>query len=130
MKEQTSTIENKKKIRITGADAVMRSLACEGVDTIFGYPGGAIMPIYDALMDHNDKIRHILTRHEQGAIHAAQGYARVSGKVGVVLATSGPGATNLITGIADAMIDSTPLVCITVRLPPPCLVPMLSRKPM
>ena len=113
MKKQISTIKSKKKIRITGADAVMRSLASEGVDTIFGYPGGAIMPIYDALMDHSDKIRHILTRHEQGAIHAAQGYARVSGKVGVVLATSGPGATNLITGIADAMIDSTPLVCIT-----------------
>jgi len=113
MKEQISTIENKKTIRITGADAVMRSLASEGVDTIFGYPGGAIMPIYDALMDHTDKIRHILTRHEQGAIHAAQGYARVSGKVGVVLATSGPGATNLITGIADSLVDSTPLVCIT-----------------
>src|SRR4030065_2308446 len=116
MKEQTSAIENKKKIRIKGADAVMRSLTSEGVNTIFGYPGGAIMPIYDALMDHNDKIRHILTRHEQGAIHAAQGYARVSGKVGVVLATSGPGATNLITGIADAMIDSTPLVCITGQI--------------
>ncbi|MBP1668502.1 MAG: ilvB [Bacteroidetes bacterium] len=113
MKKQISIKKNKKKIRITGADAVMRSLAREGVDTIFGYPGGAIMPIYDALMDHSDKTKHILTRHEQGAIHAAQGYARVSGKVGVVLATSGPGATNLITGIADAMIDSTPLVCIT-----------------
>src|SRR4030042_2772730 len=113
MKEQTAISESKKAIRISGADAVMRSLKSEGVDTIFGYPGGAIMPIYDALMDHNDKIRHILTRHEQGAIHAAQGFARVSGKVGVVLATSGPGATNLITGIADAMIDSTPLVCIT-----------------
>jgi TPP-dependent trihydroxycyclohexane-1,2-dione (THcHDO) dehydratase len=83
MKKQFTTIRKKKKIRITGADAVMRSLASEGVDTIFGYPGGAIMPIYDALMDHSDKTRHILTRHEQGAIHAAQGYARVSGKVGV-----------------------------------------------
>jgi acetolactate synthase-1/2/3 large subunit len=113
MKEQVATIENKKKIRTSGADAVMRSIISEGVDTIFGYPGGAIMPIYDALMNHNNTIRHILTRHEQGAIHAAQGYARVSGKVGVVMATSGPGATNLITGIADAMIDSTPLVCIT-----------------
>jgi acetolactate synthase-1/2/3 large subunit len=112
MKEQFSKTENK-TIRVKGADAVMRSLVSEGVDTIFGYPGGAIMPIYDSLMDYTDKIRHILTRHEQGAIHAAQGYARVSGKVGVVMATSGPGATNLITGIADAMIDSTPLVCIT-----------------
>ncbi len=113
MKANTINTEKEKAIRITGADAVMRSLISEGIDTIFGYPGGAIMPIYDALMDHNEKIRHILTRHEQGAIHAAQGYARVSGKVGVVMATSGPGATNLITGIADAMIDSTPLVCIT-----------------
>ncbi|MBN2273254.1 MAG: biosynthetic-type acetolactate synthase large subunit [Bacteroidales bacterium] len=113
MKEQLKTIKKKNIIRTTGADAIMRSLIGEGVDTVFGYPGGAIMPIYDALMDHNDKIRHILTRHEQGAMHAAQGYARVTGKVGVVMATSGPGATNLITGIADAMIDSTPLVCIT-----------------
>ena len=121
MKENTITIEKSKTIRITGADAVMRSLIGEGVDTIFGYPGGAIMPIYDALMDHTEKIRHILTRHEQGAIHAAQGYARVSGKVGVVMATSGPGATNLITGIADAMIDSTPLVCITGQVASPLL---------
>ena len=113
MKELIKNNDINKMIRVTGADAVMRAFASEGVDTIFGYPGGAIMPIYDALMDHTDKIRHILTRHEQGAIHAAQGYARVSGKVGVVMATSGPGATNLITGIADAMIDSTPLVCIT-----------------
>ncbi len=99
----------------------MRSLIYEGVDIIFGYPGGAIMPVYDALMDHSDKIRHILTRHEQGAIHAAQGYARVTGKVGVVMATSGPGATNLITGIADAMVDSTPLVCITGQVTAPLL---------
>ena len=91
----------------------MLSLIHEGVDTIFGYPGGAIMPVYDALMNYTDKLRHILTRHEQGAIHAAQGYARVTGRVGVCMATSGPGATNLITGIADAQIDSTPLVCIT-----------------
>jgi acetolactate synthase I/II/III large subunit len=98
---------------ITGAEAVMRAFVEEGVETIFGYPGGAIMPIYDALYDFNDKLEHILVRHEQGAIHAAQGYARTSGKTGVVFATSGPGATNLVTGLADALIDSTPVVCIT-----------------
>lgn len=98
---------------ITGSQAVVHSLIAEGVDVIFGYPGGAIMPVYDALYDVEDKLTHILTRHEQGATHAAQGYARATGKVGVCLATSGPGATNLITGIADAQIDSTPLVCIT-----------------
>lgn len=102
-----------KKTKITGAQAVLRSLIAENVDTIFGYPGGAIMPVYDALYDHMDKVQHILVRHEQGAIHAAQGYARSSGKTGVCFATSGPGATNLITGLADAMIDSTPVVCIT-----------------
>lgn len=101
------------KIEITGSEAVIRSLIEEGVDTIFGYPGGAIMPVYDALYDYRHKLKHVLTRHEQGAVHAAQGYARVSGKVGVCIATSGPGATNLITGIADALMDSTPLVCIT-----------------
>ena len=100
-------------LQTTGADAVIQSLKAEGVKTIFGYPGGAIMPIYDALFDHLEEINHVLTRHEQGAIHAAQGYARTSGKTGVVFATSGPGATNLITGLADALIDSTPLVCIT-----------------
>lgn len=99
--------------KITGAQAVMKSLVVENVNTIFGYPGGAIMPIYDALYDYEDTINHILVRHEQGAIHAAQGFARTSGKTGVVFATSGPGATNLITGLADALIDSTPLVCIT-----------------
>ena len=97
----------------TGSLAVIDALLSESVDLIFGYPGGAIMPIYDALYDFNDKLSHILVRHEQGAIHAAQGYARVSGKTGVVFATSGPGATNLVTGLADAQIDSTPLVCIT-----------------
>lgn len=102
-----------KKTTINGSEAVMRSLIDEGVEVIFGYPGGAIMPIYDALYDHQDNIKHILVRHEQGGIHAAQGYARSSGKVGVVFATSGPGATNLVTGLADAQIDSTPLVCIT-----------------
>ncbi len=110
---ETTTIDIPNKIRVTGAEAIMLSLIHEGIDTIFGYPGGAIMPAYDALMNYTDRLRHILTRHEQGAIHAAQGYARVTGKVGVCIATSGPGATNLITGIADAMIDSTPLVCIT-----------------
>jgi|TARA_B110000259_G_scaffold175959_1_gene211639 acetolactate synthase-1/2/3 large subunit len=98
---------------MTGSQAVVHSLIAEGVDLIFGYPGGAIMPVYDALYDVEDKLTHILTRHEQGATHAAQGFARATGKVGVCLATSGPGATNLITGIADAQIDSTPLVCIT-----------------
>ncbi|HMT72730.1 MAG TPA: biosynthetic-type acetolactate synthase large subunit [Chitinophagaceae bacterium] len=98
---------------ISGSLAVLEAMIAEGVDTIFGYPGGAIMPIYDALYDYNDKLKHILVRHEQGAIHAAQGYARSSGRTGVVFATSGPGATNLVTGLADAMIDSTPVVCIT-----------------
>jgi acetolactate synthase I/II/III large subunit len=101
------------KSHVTGAEAVILSLLAEGVETIFGYPGGAIMPIYDALYDYQDRLTHILTRHEQGAVHAAQGFARVRKKAGVCMATSGPGATNLITGIADAMIDSTPLVCIT-----------------
>ena len=103
--------------KIHGSEAIIKSLIEEGVDTIFGYPGGAIMPIYDSLYDNLKKINHILTRHEQGAIHAAQGYSRVSGKVGVCFATSGPGATNLITGLADAQIDSTPLVCITGQVP-------------
>ncbi|TAE29329.1 MAG: biosynthetic-type acetolactate synthase large subunit [Candidatus Kapaibacterium sp.] len=98
---------------ITGAEAVIAALVEEGVDLIYGYPGGAIMPIYDALYDYQDRVKHVLVRHEQGAVHAAQGYARVTGRVGVCFATSGPGATNLITGIADAQIDSTPLVCIT-----------------
>lgn len=100
-------------IEITGSEAVMKALVAEGVETIFGYPGGAIMPIYDALYDYRDKLEHILVRHEQGGIHAGQGYARTSGRTGVVFATSGPGATNLVTGLADALIDSTPLVCIT-----------------
>jgi len=99
--------------RVSGSEAVILSLLEEGVDTIFGYPGGAIMPIYDALYDFDQKVTHYLTRHEQGAIHAAEGYAKVTGKVGVCFATSGPGATNLITGLADALIDSIPLVCIT-----------------
>jgi acetolactate synthase I/II/III large subunit len=97
----------------TGGQAVLEAFLAEGVEVVFGYPGGAIMPIYDALYDYMDKLEHILVRHEQGAIHAAQGFARASGKTGVVFATSGPGATNLVTGLADAMIDSTPVVCIT-----------------
>mgnify|MGYP000532774983 FL=1 len=100
------------KEKISGSEALMRSLEHEGVKTLFGYPGGAIMPVFDALYDHRDKLNHILVRHEQGAAHAAQGFARVSGEVGVCLVTSGPGATNTITGVADAMIDSTPIVVI------------------
>ncbi|MGJ1319278.1 biosynthetic-type acetolactate synthase large subunit [Sphingobacterium spiritivorum] len=103
----------KESVQISGSQAVLEALLCEGVDTVFGYPGGAIMPIYDALYDYNDRLKHILVRHEQGGIHAAQGFARTSGRTGVVFATSGPGATNLVTGLADAMIDSNPVVCIT-----------------
>jgi acetolactate synthase I/II/III large subunit len=104
-KQQTTTI--------SGSEAVLKAFLEEDVEVIFGYPGGAIMPIYDALVDYTDRMQHVLVRHEQGGIHAAQGYARTSGKTGIVFATSGPGATNLVTGLADAMIDSTPLVCIT-----------------
>src|SRR5580658_4414681 len=109
--EPTTTTPVTKEL--SGSQAVLEALLAEGVETIFGYPGGAIMPIYDALYDYRDKLNHILVRHEQGGIHAAQGYARTSGRTGVVFATSGPGATNLVTGLADAQIDSTPLVCIT-----------------
>jgi len=105
--------EQQTAVELSGSAALLEALIVEGVDTIFGYPGGAIMPIYDALYDYKEKLNHILVRHEQGGIHAGQGYARTSGKVGVVFATSGPGATNLVTGLADAQIDSTPLVCIT-----------------
>ncbi len=101
---------------INGGEAILHSLLNEGVETIFGYPGGAIMPLYDSLLQSGDSFRHILTRHEQGAIHAAQGFARATGKTGVCFATSGPGATNLLTGIADAYLDSTPLVCITAQV--------------
>jgi acetolactate synthase-1/2/3 large subunit len=109
---KTETDKQPRK-KITGSEVLLQSLVAENVKTIFGYPGGAIMPVYDALYHYSDKLTHILVRHEQGAIHAAQGFARVSGKPGVVFATSGPGATNLVTGLADALIDSTPLVCIT-----------------
>src|SRR5580658_8296006 len=96
---------------LKGAEIVLRCMRAEGVDLVFGYPGGAIMPLYDAL--EGSGVRHVLTRHEQGAVFAAEGYARVTGKVGVAMATSGPGATNLVTGIADAKMDSVPLVCVT-----------------
>tara|TARA_R110002049_G_scaffold161756_1_gene327295 strand:+ start:2371 stop:4104 length:1734 start_codon:yes stop_codon:yes gene_type:complete len=118
----TQTINKTKEVaektqRITGSEAVIRCLIAEGVDILYGYPGGAIMPVYDELYKFRNEIHHVLTRHEQGATHAAQGYARISGRVGVAMATSGPGATNLITGIADAQIDSTPMVCITGQVP-------------
>ncbi len=115
--ENTQTANKPKatatKLRISGAEAIIHCLLAEGVDLIYGYPGGAIMPVYDELYKFSDRLNHVLTRHEQAATHAAQGYARVSGKVGVAMATSGPGATNLVTGLADAQIDSTPMVCIT-----------------
>ena len=107
------SLEGREALSISGGAALLDALVTENVTTIFGYPGGAIMPIYDALYDYKEQLKHILVRHEQGAIHAAQGYARTSGEVGVVFATSGPGATNLVTGLADAMLDSTPVVCIT-----------------
>src|SRR5215207_1837758 len=101
---------------MTGAEMVIRALQDQGVEHVFGYPGGAVLPIYDALF-HQDTIEHVLVRHEQGAVHAAEGYARSSGKVGVVLVTSGPGATNAVTGLTDAMLDSVPLVCLTGQVP-------------
>lgn len=111
--ETTAQGEKETAKKISGSEILLRSLIAENVETIFGYPGGAIMPVYDALYHFQKELKHILVRHEQGAIHAAQGFARVSGKPGVVFATSGPGATNLVTGLADALIDSTPVVCIT-----------------
>ena len=113
IKKEKATAKEDTAKQVSGSVAVLEAFLAEGVEVIFGYPGGAIMPIYDALYDYNEKLKHILVRHEQGAIHAAQGFARASGKTGVVFATSGPGATNLVTGLADAMIDSTPVVCIT-----------------
>lgn len=110
-----------KSQKVSGSEAIILSLLSEGVESVFGYPGGAIMPLYDELYKYEDKLTHYLMRHEQGAVHAAQGFSRVSGKVGVCIATSGPGATNLITGIADAQIDSTPLVCITGQVASPLL---------
>jgi len=106
-----------KRRTLTGAEIIWECLVREGVEVVFGYPGGTTLPIYDALNQYQDKVRHVLVRHEQGAAHMADGYARVSGKVGVAMATSGPGATNLITGIATAMMDSSPIVCITGQVP-------------
>jgi len=117
IEKNKSKVKATAKLRISGAEAIIHCLLAEGVDLIYGYPGGAIMPVYDELYKFQDKLTHVLTRHEQGATHAAQGYARVSGKVGVAMATSGPGATNLVTGLADAQIDSTPMVCITGQVP-------------
>lgn len=117
LKETNAKTAQKTAIKISGAEAIIHSLLAEGVDLIYGYPGGAIMPVYDELYKFQDKLHHVLTRHEQGATHAAQGYARVTGRVGVAMATSGPGATNLVTGLADAQIDSTPIVCITGQVP-------------
>jgi acetolactate synthase-1/2/3 large subunit len=117
LKEKRTKTEKHAPLKISGAEAIIHCLLAEGVDLIYGYPGGAIMPVYDELYKFQDKLTHILTRHEQGATHAAQGYARVTGKVGVAIATSGPGATNLVTGLADAQIDSTPIVCITGQVP-------------
>jgi acetolactate synthase-1/2/3 large subunit len=124
MQTQTKQRQGKKEAavkKVTGAEALIMALLEEGVDTIFGYIGGAIMPVYDAMFNYEDKLRHIMVRHEQGAIHAAEGYARISRKPGVCFATSGPGATNLVTGLADAMLDSTPLVCITGQVVAPLL---------
>jgi acetolactate synthase I/II/III large subunit len=112
-KELMTEESMKQSVKMTGGEAVMESLVNEGVDILFGYPGGAIMPVYDALYSYKEKLNHILVRHEQGAVHAAQGYARATGKVGVSIVTSGPAATNAVTGIADAMIDSTPVVVIS-----------------
>ncbi len=121
MTKEQKTQQPAKSLRVTGSEALLLSMVAEQVTTIFGYPGGAIMPVYDKLMDFEDSINHVLTRHEQGAVHAAQGYARATGKTGVCFVTSGPGATNLITGLADAMADSTPIVCITGQVSSPLL---------
>ena len=110
-----------KKNKLTGAEIIWECLIREGVDVVFGYPGGAILPTYDALSKYKDNIHHVLTRHEQGATHMADGYARTSGKVGVAMATSGPGAANMVTGLATAMMDSVPIVCITGQVPRPAI---------
>ncbi len=117
VKERQTETKKETTMKISGAEAIIHCLLAEDVDLVYGYPGGAIMPVYDEFYKFQDKLTHILTRHEQGATHAAQGYARVSGRVGVAIATSGPGATNLVTGLADAQIDSTPMVCITGQVP-------------
>src|SRR5277367_6746957 len=114
--KKTAVKENIYPLEITGADMVVRAIVEQGTDTVFGYPGGAVLPIYDALFKQN-RLRHILVRHEQAAVHAAEGYARSTGKVGVVLVTSGPGATNAVTGLTDALMDSVPIVCLTGQVP-------------
>src|SRR5210317_1912367 len=124
METQTKKKAEEEKLagkKMNGAEALLLALLEEGVDTAFGYIGGAIMPVYDALYNYEDRIKHVMVRHEQGAVHAAQGYARISRKPGVCFTTSGPGATNLVTGLADAMLDSTPLVCITGQVGAPLL---------
>ena len=126
---QSATKPNQTTDNISGCEAVVRCLIAEGVELMYGYPGGAIMPVYDELYKYADQIQHVLVRHEQGATHAAQGFARVTGKTGVCIATSGPGATNLVTGIADAMIDSTPMVALPVRFPSTCWEVMRFKKP-
>ncbi len=117
VKESKTAIAKEKAVKMSGAEALIHCLLAEGVELLYGYPGGAIMPVYDELYKFQDKLTHVLTRHEQAAAHAAQGFARVTGQVGVAMATSGPGATNLVTGLADAQIDSTPIVCITGQVP-------------
>jgi len=126
--KQKAAVKESSTEKISGSEILLRSLVEEGVETIFGYPGGAIMPVYDALYSYSDKLNHILVRHEQGAVHAAQGFARVSGKVGVALATSGPGATNLVTGLGDALFDPLLLFVLRVRCLRTCYVPMHFRK--
>src|ERR1700675_4155117 len=117
MSERKNERVERTMTEMTGAEMVIEALADQGVEHIFGYPGGAVLPIYDALFQSQDRVRHILVRHEQGAVHAAEGYARSTGKVGCVLVTSGPGATNAVTGLTDALCDSIPLVCITGQVP-------------
>ena len=112
----TSSVEERARAELAGAELVVRTLVDLGVDVVFGYPGGATLPIYDAIFRQND-LRHVLVRHEQGAVHAAEGYARSTGKVGTVLVTSGPGATNSVTGLTDALMDSVPIVCLTGQVP-------------
>ena len=112
----TSSVEERARVERTGAELVVRTLVDLGVDVVFGYPGGATLPIYDAIFRQNE-LRHVLVRHEQGAVHAAEGYARSTGKVGTVLVTSGPGATNSVTGLTDALMDSVPIVCLTGQVP-------------
>src|SRR6202140_2906703 len=118
MSERKNERVERTMTEMTGAEMVIEALADQGVEHIFGYPGGAVLPIYDALFQQSNRVKHILVRHEQGAVHAAEGYARSTGKVGAVLVTSGPGATNAVTGLTDALMDSIPIVCLTGQVPP------------